>query len=414
MKTPVLAAFVMALTLCIGSSAFADNKTDKSIFPDSWMPWKDPENPGVIVLEKNSRTGWLQRRDTSKDPKREPGPINPQRYEYGFNTHGFPTFFGAPLAFNTEDLKAGNVDVALFGSAIDAQYVQGAKFAANRMRALHDIYFWPLGASTDTVNRVDYMDILNLVDYGNAAANMSQNQTSLEEMAKLIVEIIDGGAIPVSIGGTHAQMYAWFMALGKIYGPDGYAVYHFDAHYDTQAPSQGIFVHNGSMIREAVERGLVRGENIVQFGLRSPVPDRSELDWMTKYKLRYHFHAEQEARGFKYVANRVFKELKGKKVFITFDMDGINPGEAPGIGSMAIGGPSAWQAAYLVRGIAHQNEIVGAEFGEYNPLLDDQHHTTGIVMDRMIRAFLGGVAGRRVGITDPNYIAPEALDHGLD
>ena len=67
----------------------------------------------------------------------------------------------------------------------------------------------------------------------------------------------------------------------------------------------------------------------------------------------------------------------------------------------------------LLRGLSAQCEVVGAEFGEYNPLIDDAKTTTGIVMDRLIRATLAGIALRKTGITDPNYLAPEAVDHGV-
>lgn len=387
--------------------------SDVAGIPVEWMPWRDPNDPGVLVLHPESREGWRKRRDTSKDAKRAPGLVNPQRYEYGVNTHGFPTFFSMPMAFSTEDLKAGKVDVALFGSAADAQYLQGAKYAANKMRALTQVYFWPTGASTDPNTRVDYFKELVVADYGNAAANILHNQRTLEELAKVIVEIKEGGAIPIAIGGTHVTMYAWFMALAKHHGKESFAMFHIDAHYDAQPSSNGIFVHNGSMLRNGVENGLIKGEDMISFGLRSPVPSDEELQWMRDNKLRYHFQAEVDRDGFDKVAQRVFKELKGKKLFISVDMDGINPRDAAAVGTMAIGGPSAWEAARLLRGLAMQNEIVGAEFLEYNPLLDDAHTTTGVVMDRLIRALLAGIAGRKVGLTDPNYVAPEALNHGV-
>lgn len=418
MKTPTLLTFlaVLALGLCMGPSAFAQDAKAEDGFPSEWMPWKDPNNPNVIVLDKDDPTNraWNMRRDTSKDARREPGLVNPQRYEFGVNSYGFPTYFQMPMAFTSEDLKAGNVDVALFGSTIDAQYLQGAKYAANRMRALHTVSFFPTAAGTDPVNRVNYFEELTIADYGNVASHIFQNQRSLEELAKVIDEVQEAGAIPISIGGTHAEMYAWFMALAKKYGAGNYAMFHVDAHYDAQDAFGGVFVHNGSMIREAVERGLIDGEDIIQFGLRSPVPTADEMQWMKDHNLKFHFDAEVTRHGFDKVAQRVFDELKGKKVFISFDMDGVNPAHAPAVGTQAIGGPSASEAARLLRGIGQQNEIIGAEFGEYNPLVDDAHNTTGIVMDRMIRALLAGIAARKKGITDPNYIAPEVLDHGVD
>lgn len=111
-------------------------------------------------------------------------------------------------------------------------------------------------------------------------------------------------------------MYAWFMALAKHHGPGECAMFHIDAHYDAQPSSQGTFVHNGSMLRNAVEMGLMKGEDMVSFGIRSPVPNAEEMRWMRDNKLRYHTDAEVQKYGIDKVANRIFKELKGKKLFV--------------------------------------------------------------------------------------------------
>ena len=68
-------SLILFLLFGVSSLAFGQDQ-----FPDEWMPWKDPDNADVIVLEEESRDSWRKRRDTSKDPEREAGPINPQRY----------------------------------------------------------------------------------------------------------------------------------------------------------------------------------------------------------------------------------------------------------------------------------------------------------------------------------------------
>ena len=66
----------------------------------------------------------------------------------------------------------------------------------------------------------------------------------------------------------------------------------------------------------------------------------------------------------------------------------------------------------MVRELAIQNEVAVIEFDEYTPLLDDRHYNTALLIDRLMRAFLGGKALRKKGITDPNYVDPQVLDHG--
>ncbi|MGI9364037.1 MAG: arginase family protein, partial [Rhizobiaceae bacterium] len=288
----------LALPVSSGIGLAADENVMENGIDKSWMPWVDPDNPDVIVLDPESNKGWRKRRDTSGDPQREAGVINPQRYSYGVGTHGFPTYYNAPMAFNSEDLKASGIEIAFFGSALDAQYLQGAKFAANKMRTLTDVTFWPTAAGTDPYLRVNYFENLKIADFGNAAANIAHNQKTLEEIATVIGEIHEGDAIGFSVGGTHAQMYAWIMALAKEHGPGNFAMFHVDAHYDAQAPSNGIFSHNGAMIRVGVDMGLIKGEDVVSWGLRSPVPTAEELEWMRENKHRYYTVAQLDTEGY--------------------------------------------------------------------------------------------------------------------
>ena len=92
---------------------------------------------------------------------------------------------------------------------------------------------------------------------------------------------------------------------------------HVDAHYDTYGPVFGLYVHNGSFIRQAVDRGIIKGEDIVQIGLRGVGPPSYDLKWMRENKLRFHMMPEIERDGFDKVLKRIYEELKGKKVSAT-------------------------------------------------------------------------------------------------
>ncbi|MGH6791184.1 MAG: arginase family protein [Methyloceanibacter sp.] len=390
----------------VASAGFAQEK-----LPDDWMPWKDPKNPGVQRLNLDgSENALIERRDTSGDAKRDPGPVNPQRYALGFLAKGgFPTYLGAPLAFTTADLKAGKVDVALVGLTIDDQVIPGAGLAANAMRALNDYTFYP--DATDNVTGVDYLPAIAIADYGNVASHFGQNERSLEEVHKVVGEILAADTVPLGVGGTYIQSYGFITALAQKYGPKSFVLVHVDAHYDALTMGVGRFVHNGNLIYQAVERGLVKGEDIIQIGLRGPKPDGGDFKWMVERKLRFHFQAEIDHDGFDAVLRRLLAEVKGRRVYLTFDMDGIDPAWAAAVGTQEPGGLTGPNAMTLVRALAIQNHIVAAEFNEYNPLMDDRHHTTGILMDRLIRALLAGMVARKQGITDPFYVDPQRLHH---
>ncbi len=314
------------------------------------------------------------------------------------------------MAFNSDDLKAGKVDVALVGLCISDQAAPGANYAATKMRSLTDVMFYPT-AGTNNMIGVDYGKLV-IADYGNAAWNTyADDQLNIEEVHRVISEILEADAIPIGVGGTHIQTYAFHTALAQKYGPATFSTLHVDAHYDTVMYGLGRFVHNGTFLKVAVEKGLINGSDLIQVGLRGEVPDANSLAWMRENNLKFHFQAEIESNGWDAVLGKILKELKGKRVHISFDMDGIDPAYAQGVGTQEPDGLSAAQALQLMRAVAIQNEIVAAEFNEYNPLLDDAHTTTGILMDRLIRSLLAGIQARKEGITDPLYYDPMRLNH---
>ena len=100
---------------------------------------------------------------------------------------------------------------------------------------------------------------------------------------------------------------------------------------------------------------------------------------------------------------------KKKRVF---DIDVLESADVPGTSNPEPAGLTPIQLMTMLRGLAIQNEVIMIDFVEYTPLLDDRHYNTALLVNRLMRSFLAGLAGRRTGITDPDYIAPEMLDHG--
>lgn len=379
--------------------------------PLEWFPWRVAGDPALIRLTAD-RDAMTTRRDSSRDPVREPGLVNPQRYAGGLMPlSGFPTLLGAPLAFTPDDLRAAAVDVALVGLTVDDNPVVGARFAANTMRTLRDWMTYPAGG-TDNVTGVDW-STLTICDYGNIASYANQTERSLEEIHAVLSEILDAGSVPVGVGGCHVQSYGFITALARKHGPRQFAILHVDAHNDTYLHDYGRAVHNGSLFRVAVELGLIDGHDLVQVGLRGQGQDAAGIRWMRDHGLRSHFQAEVHVRGWDEVLRTVLSELQGRRVYLSFDMDGIDPSYARGVGTQDPDGLTASQAMQLVRAVAIQNEVVAADFMEYNPFMDDAHQTTGVLMDRLIRTLVAGIAARKQGIADPFFVDPRRVDHGV-
>jgi len=375
--------------------------------PADWWPWRDPANPYVMVLPPD-KDAIVTRRDTAGDPPRSAGLFNPQRYAGGvIPMGGFPTFLGAPMALNTADLKAGNVDVALVGMTLEDNLIPGGRFAANSMRTLFDWMSFPSGG-TDQYLGVDW-STLQLADYGNIASFFNQNERSLEEIHRVISEIAAADTIPIGVGGTHLQSYSFLTALARKYGPGKIVVLHVDAHHDTYLMDMGRMVHNGSFLRVAIEKGILKGSDLIQVGLRGQGPKEKEIQWMRENGLRFHFRAEADTLGWDVVLRRVLEDIKGRMVYLSFDVDVVSPAYAPGVTTQDPDGMTASQALQLCRAVAIGSDLVAADFIEYSPLLDDPHMTTGILIDRLIRSLLAGIAAKRQGIVDPLYIDPRRL-----
>ena len=132
---------------------------------------------------------------------------------------------------------------------------------------------------------------------------------------------------------------------------------------------------------------------------------------MRKIGDKYHTMAEFERYGFDPTWRQVRDELKEKKLYISVDMDVIDPAHVPGVSNPEIGGFTTLQMMRMLRELFLQNEVVAIDFCEYSPLLDDRRYNTANTISRLMRHVLAAMAARKEGITDPDYVAPEVLSH---
>lgn len=411
----LITACALMLSTALGAkdNPAPDLESEQKIdgFPASMQPWRDPNNPNVQILDP----GWdyyYKRRDMVGDnPKREPGPIDLQRYQVVPTKHAFPTYFGLPIAMTTEDLVAGEVDVAIVGAPSNYNPAGGAGWAANQLRFIRNYDF--AGVGHDMWFNNQYFDILNVVDYGNANQHPSLMVQNFADQALVFKEILDAGAMPMIIGGDHGTQVASLMALVDHYGPQEFAVVHFDAHTDLAPPDGrlGMFTHGGAARRFAHEQGWLKGEDLYDIGLRGAYESVERMDWMWDVNAQYHFMPEFERYGFDKTWRKVRDELKGKKLYISVDIDVMDSSHVPGTSNPEIGGFTTLQMMRMLRELMLQNEVILIDFVEYSPLLDDRRYNTANVVSRLMRHVLAAKAARKEGITDPDYVAPEMLKH---
>ncbi|MDO9521214.1 MAG: agmatinase family protein [Pseudohongiella sp.] len=354
---------------------------------------------------------WVTLRPGSFNPYREAGPLDLGRYAGGFGG-GLSTFAGAPIALTPEDLIAGKVDVAIVGAPLNMG--SGWRDADHGPLALRSMYGM---SGNDQYVQVNPSAELNIVDYGDIAIDNNSTERSTQEVRRVVYEILAAGAMPVIIGGDHSLAYPDIAAMVDFYGKGKVAVVHFDAHYDVGRDRTHLIDHGQPVHRLMVE-GLIEGKDYIQVGLRSGSPDEETYKWLQEEGFRYHSMAEVERFGWDWVMERVLKEARAdtdqeKVLFISFDVDILDPVYTGGTGTPVSGGITPREAIPIVRRLCAESDVRGFELVEVAPALDPTYKTT-LHSAAIVKACLTGVAMRKKGLTDPHYLNPTTLDHGLD
>ena len=383
-------------------------------------PIRKDEEP-VIPLDKGdpSYEAWRKLRDLSGDPKREPGIINIQKYDYGMSYNAMPTFFNTPVAMSPADLKASQVDIAILGAVTDmGTGVRGAAHGPNAVR--NSQVYGGYGARQPHLHTmVDPLQDLVVADFGNAPIDIMSTERSVHAIRSFVrsaaeVEIRPGEhVIPIIVGGDHSLMYPDVAALTDVYGKGNIGVVHFDAHYDAGKYMSGHLISHGMPVYRLIEEGLVPGKNFIQVALRGYYPDEDSFKWMREQGFRYHTMAEVEERGFPAVMEDVIREAKEgpKYLFVSFDIDTLDPAYVPGTGTPEPGGLTPREAFPIVRRLCAESNVVGFELVELAPMLDPTY-VSALNANRLIKECMTGIAMRKKGLTEPHYLSPLTKSHG--
>jgi agmatinase len=355
---------------------------------------------------------WRTPVDRSSEPERHPGPIDINRYVLPTGAFaGIPTFMGLPVAMTPEDLRAGEVDVAVIGAPVDmGGGRRGAAWGPRGLRTAEQYVPWgqaSLAAVPDQHTGVVTFSELTCVDYGDAGVDPFDIEASHVEIRERVREIIEAEAMPVVLGGDHSIMRPDVSAMADVYGSGNVGVIHFDAHFDASADSFGHPVSHGTMIRRLIEDEQLLGKNFVQIGLRGWIPGEDDMAWMRSQEIKSHYMAEIERDGLDAVMERAINEASdgAEYLFLSFDIDSLDPAFAPGTGTPEPGGLSTREAFPWVRRLCAETNVVGMELVEVAPLLDPTYQTAYNGL-RVIQNAMTGWAMRKVGLTDTHYLDP--------
>jgi len=383
-------------------------------------PIREGEEP-LIPLDTGdpSYNIWRELRDLSEDPAREPGIINIQKYNFGFSYNAMPTFFHLPVAMSPADLKASQVDIAILGAVPDmGTGMRGAAHGPNAVR--NSQVYGGYGARQPHMHTmVDPLEDLVVADFGNAPIDVMSTERSVHAIRSFVrsaaeVEIRpDERVIPFIVGGDHSLMYPDVAALTDIYGKGNVGVIHFDAHYDAGKYMQGHLISHGMPVYRLIEEGLVPGKNFIQVALRGYYPDEESFEWMREQGFRYHTMAEVEHRGWQAVMEDVIREAQEgpEYLFISFDIDTLDPAFVPGTGTPEPGGLTPREAFPILRRLCAESNVIGFELVELSPMLDPTY-VSALNANRLIKECMTGIAMRKQGLTEPHYLSPLTTSHG--
>ena len=270
---------------------------------------------------------------------------------------GSPSYAGA-LSFMrrkySQDLEG--IDVAVAGIPLDSATTNrpGARFGPRAIRAATPGISWERPWPWD----FDPFDRLAVVDYGDCEFDFGQPETVVPYIEDYIGKILASGAASLVMGGDHFVTYPVLKAYAKVHGP--LSLVHFDAHSDTWGEEQQRIDH-GTMFYHAVREGLVDDTRSVQIGLRTTNDEPMKFNILDSRWVHKH--------GPDAVAAEVKRIVGENKVYLTFDIDCLDPSFAPGTGTPVCGGLSTHQALEIVRGLAGIN-LVGMDIVEVAPAYD--------------------------------------------
>jgi agmatinase len=300
---------------------------------------------------------------------------------------GLLTFSGMPYVQDPGELAG--VDVAIVGAPTDDLVSDrpGTSFAPRAIRSAS----CPHGPHLEA--KLDAFAELRIVDFGDAPvipANVERSHGAIEET---VGHVLAAGAIPVIIGGDHSITEPNASACAAVGGPVG--LVHFDTHTDTGSEVFGAKLSHGTVMRRIVEAGHVDPERYVQIGLRGYWPGEQEFTWQAERGITSLFMHDVRDLGIREVVRRAIEITGAGPVFLSIDIDVLDPAFAPGTGTPEPGGMTSPELLWAARTLAAELEIVGADLVEVIPTAVGSADVSALVGDRIVREVLTGLAMRR-------------------
>ncbi len=308
--------------------------------------------------------------------------------------HGEKPDFAGPVSFGSapytqdKELLAG-FDVAIVGAPTDDLVSDraGTRFGPRAIRAAS----CPPGPHLEA--KIDAFAELRIVDYGDAPVLPADPASSHAAIKATVGEVLDAGLIPIVLGGDHSIAEPDMAACAERHGPVG--LVHFDTHTDTGTTVFGVEVSHGTPMYRLVRDGLVDPKRYVQIGIRGYWPGETEFAWQAEQGITSYFMHDVRDRGIDAVVEQTIAVVGDGPVFLSVDVDVLDPAFAPGTGTPEPGGMTSGDLLKAVRVLAERLDLVGADVVEVIPTAVGSADVTALVAERIVRELLTGIALRR-------------------
>ena len=272
---------------------------------------------------------------------------------------GVASFFRTPLAPNTDDVDIGIIGVPFDGGVTNRS---GARHGPRAVREQSTLL-----RRINAVTRITPFATARVRDLGDCWIEQPYEiEGALREIETFYRTVTTAGIVPLSVGGDHAISLPILRAVAAE-RPVG--MIHIDAHCDTGDDYMGSRFHHGAPFRRAVEEGLLDPARVIQIGIRGTTNDPDMWGFSQRSGMRVLPMEEFDDKGWRYAVEEARRVAGGGPTYLSFDIDSLDPSEAPGTGTPEAGGITALQALRLLRAL-RGIDFVGGDVVEVSPPFD--------------------------------------------
>jgi agmatinase len=296
--------------------------------------------------------------------------------------------FGA-LPYTQDPAELDGIDIAIVGAPTDDLVSDrpGTRFGPRAIRAAS----CPPGEHLEA--KLDAFAELKMCDFGDAPVLPADAARSHQAIETTVGQVLAAGAIPIVLGGDHSIAEPDIRACAAKHGPVG--LVHFDTHTDTGTEVFGVEVSHGTPMYRLVEEGSVDPRRYVQIGLRGYWPGPKEFAWQEQHGIRSFFAHDVRSNGIEVVVEQTLEIVGEGPVFLSIDVDVLDPAFAPGTGTPEPGGLTSSELLWATRTVAASLDVVGADVVEVIPTAVGSADITALVAERTVRELMTGIALRR-------------------